>query len=99
MEQDCQSVEEKKGMGGWGEVGDGVSRRRGGAERSSLSAEVFLCRVSHIFPLLAVALVVWLVALMTLGAGGGALLPVVATLLVRPRHPGLEKGHAFRKNK
>lgn len=43
-----------------------------------------MCRVPHIFPLLAVALVVWLVALMTLGTGG-ALLSVVATLLVGTR--------------
>lgn len=66
---------------------------RGGEEgvqaRSPLSAQVLLCRVSHIFPLLAVALVVWLVALVTFGGGGGALLPVVAALLVRTRHPGL----------
>ena len=64
-----------------------------GQARLPLSAKVFLCRVSHIFPLLAVALVVWLVALMTFGARGEALLPVVATLLVRARHPGLEKVH------
>ena len=67
--------------------------------RSPLSAEVFLCRVSHIFPLLAVALVVWLVARMTFGAGGGALLPMVAALLVRTGHPGLEKEHAGKINK
>lgn len=71
---------------------------RARAGQAPLSAEVFLCRVSHIFPLLAVALVVWLVALMTFSAGGGALLPVVAALLVRTRHPGLEKEHA-EKNK
>lgn len=58
-----------------------------------------MCRVSHIFPLLAVALVVWLVALMTFGVGGGAMLPMVAALLVRPRCPGLEKGHALKKKK
>lgn len=58
-----------------------------------------MCRVSHIFPLLAVALVVWLVALMTFGVGGGAMLPMVAALLVRPRCPGLEKGHALKKSR
>lgn len=65
----------------------------GGQLRSPLSAEVFLCRVSHVFPLLAVSLMVWLVALVTFGAGGGALLPKVATLLVRPRCSRLERGH------
>lgn len=34
---------------------------------------------------------------MTFGAGGGALLPVVAALLVRTGHPGLEKEHAEKK--
>lgn len=63
---------------------------RGEPERSPLSAEVLLCRVrvAHIFPLLAVALVVWLVVRVTFGAGG-ALLPVVATLMLGTRHPGL----------
>ncbi len=50
-----------------------------------------MCRVSHVFPLLAVALVVWLVALMTFGTGGRALLSMVAALLVRTRYPGLEE--------
>lgn len=81
---DSQSVADKdggrRGLGGGG---------GGGQARSPLSAEVFLCRVSHIFPLLAVALVVWLVVLVTFGAGGGALLPVVAALKLRMRYPGL----------
>lgn len=34
----------------------------------ALSAQVILCRVSHIFPLFAVALVVWPSALMSFGA-------------------------------
>lgn len=72
MGQDSQSVADEDGGGAWG----------GGQARSPLSAEVLLCRVSHIFPLLAIALVVWLVALMTFGAGGGALLSVVAALMV-----------------
>lgn len=42
---------------------------------------------------------VWLVALVTFGAGGGALLPVVAALLVRTRHPGLRKEHEEKKQK
>lgn len=36
---------------------------------------------------------------MSFGAGGGALLPMVAVLLVRPSRPGLEKGHALKKKK
>lgn len=83
MGQDSQSVADEDGGGAWGR---GLG---GGQARSPLSAEVLLCRVSHIFPLLAIALVVWLVALMTFGAGGGALLSVVAALMVRTRHPGL----------
>lgn len=80
--QDSQSVADEDGG-----VDKGVGERAG----SPLSAEVFLCRVPHIFPLLAVALVVWLVALVAFGARGGALLPVVAALLVRTRHPGLRE--------
>lgn len=62
-----------EGVEGWG---------WGGRARSLLSAKVFLCGVSHIFPLLVVAVVMWLVALPTLVAG--ALLPMVAALLVGP---------------
>lgn len=55
----------------------------------ALSAQVFLCGLSHIFPLLAVALVPGLVALMTFVARGGTLLSVMAALMVGAGHPGL----------
>lgn len=72
-------------MGGRGLGGGGW-----GLARSPLSAEVFLCGVSLIFPLLAVALVVWFVVLVTFDAGGGgALLPVMAALVIGTRRPGL----------
>lgn len=58
-------------------------------QSSPLSAKVFLCRVAHIFPFFAIALVVWPVALMTLGAGRWALLTVGTTLIVDTRYPGL----------
>lgn len=75
-----------------------VEEGNGGGGGSPLSAEVLLCRVSHIFSLFAVALVLWLVVLMTLGSGGCVLLPVVAILLVGPRCPGLEREHTHRKH-
>lgn len=56
-----------------------------------LSAQVLLRGVPLIFPLLAVALVMWLVALAAFAAGGGALLVVVGRLVVGARHPGLRK--------
>lgn len=61
-----------------------------------LSAKILLCRVSQVFPLLAVASVLWLVARMTFGAEG-VLLPVMAALMVGARHPGLEMqdNHSF----
>lgn len=95
MGQDSQSVADKDGGGGWGVGLEGKGGEGGGQARSPLSAMVFLCRVPHIFPLLAVALVVWLVALVRFGAGGGggALLAVVAALLVGARHPGLGRTH------
>lgn len=67
MGPDCQSVADRGGRG---------------RARSLLSAKVLLCGVSHIFPLLVVAVVMWLVALTTFV--GGALLPVMAALLLRP---------------
>lgn len=102
MGQDCQSVADKDDGGDGMEVGIWGGVEVGNWGGSPLSAEVFLCRVSHIFSLFAVALVVWLVAVMTFGAGGCALLPMVDILLVRPRRPGLEKEHTeniYKKNK
>lgn len=56
----------------------------------TLSVKILLCRVSHIFPPLAAGLVmVRLVARMAFATGEVGLLPVMATLLVRTRHPGL----------
>lgn len=56
----------------------------------TLSVKILLCRVSHIFPPLAGGLVVVrLVARMAFATGEVVLLPVMATLLVRTRHPGL----------
>lgn len=76
-----------------GGEGDGGCWRRGFSR--VLSAKILLCRVSQVFPPLAVALVVWLVARMTFGAEG-VLLPVVAALIVGARHPGLEMQHNHR---
>lgn len=70
-------------VGWWGQVS------------SALSAKILLCRVSHIFSFLVVALVVWFI-LMSFAAGG-ALLPVVAALLVRSRCSGLHRGETEKK--
>lgn len=70
-------------VGWWGQVS------------SALSAKILLCRVSHIFSFLVVALVVWFI-LMTFVAGG-ALLPMVGTLLVRSRCSGLQRGEPKKK--
>lgn len=67
----------------------------GGNASPALSAKILLCKVSHIFSFLAVALVMWFILIIF--AAGGALLPTVATLLVWSRCSGLERGKTENK--
>lgn len=92
--QHSQSVADEDGKR---ETGGHQGGGKEGEAKSPLSAEVLLCRVSHIFPLLAVARVVRLVA--RFGARGGALLPRVAALMVGTRRPGLVERTRGTENK
>lgn len=74
----------------WQSVAEKEGRSGVMLAKLTLSVKILLCRVSHIFPPLAAGLVVVrLVARMAFATGEVGLLPVMATLLVRTRHPGL----------